>query len=141
MTTYVEDAYHVLHAASNGVAICGDPLTDREARWVDRVAFLRVPLLPSLDEVRCSVCEHIIRENGYSNPSVSSRAMEVRVNAYDVMARAVEEGVACGWERANKYRQVLPSGSDSDGLNAKDTICEEVLQAICTVFKFPLGDT
>ena len=54
----------------------------------------------------------------------------MRVRAYDVLSRAVEEGVAYGWRRAHKH-------TDAPG---EDTIKEQILQGvlneICEVFAF-----
>lgn len=54
----------------------------------------------------------------------------VRVNAYVVIARAVEEGVACGWRRAHKH-------TDSPGEEAiLEHIEREVMGALCEALNF-----
>jgi hypothetical protein len=54
----------------------------------------------------------------------------MRVRAYEVFRRAVEEGVSIGWRRAHKH-------TDSPGEDAiKDQILTEVLNAVDEVFDF-----
>jgi hypothetical protein len=54
----------------------------------------------------------------------------MRVRAYGVLARAVEEGVACGWRRAHKH-------TDAPGEEAiQEQIAQGVLNEICEVFAF-----
>jgi hypothetical protein len=54
----------------------------------------------------------------------------MRVRAYEVLSRAVEEGVAYGWRRAHKH-------TDSPG---EDAVQQEVVQAVlnelCEYFGF-----
>lgn len=54
----------------------------------------------------------------------------MRVRAYDVLSRAVEDGVAYGWHRAHKH-------TDAPGEDAiKEQILQSVLSEICEVFAF-----
>jgi hypothetical protein len=54
----------------------------------------------------------------------------VKINAYEIIARAVEEGVAYGYRRAHKYTD-KPT---------EDALCQEIAQAVtgelCEVLKF-----
>jgi hypothetical protein len=54
----------------------------------------------------------------------------MRVNAYNVLYRAVEEGVAIGWIHAHKHT------SRPTSQTIEDTIVNEVLNAISEVFDF-----
>lgn len=54
----------------------------------------------------------------------------MRPNAYEVLARAVEEGAAFGWRRAFKY---TPKPTDEEAIA---TIASEVMNAICEWFSF-----
>jgi len=58
----------------------------------------------------------------------------VRVNAYNVMARCVEEGVEIGWNRAHKHED-LPSWD-----LIRERIAQEVLNRICEDFTFNEGE-
>ena len=57
----------------------------------------------------------------------------IRINAYAVISRAVEEGLAAGWRRAHKY----------DDHPSEDAILEAmesaVMGAICEVVEFGEG--
>ena len=54
----------------------------------------------------------------------------MRINAYEVVARAVEEGVAYGWNRAHKH-------ADSPFEDAiKAAIEDAVLSELCNVVQF-----
>ena len=52
------------------------------------------------------------------------------VNAYTVLDRAVEEGIAHGWTRAHKHTDKPEPGA------VKDSIEREVMNAICEFFDF-----
>ncbi len=54
----------------------------------------------------------------------------MRVNAYHVLARAVEEGVGYGWRRAHKHTD-KPAEDQ-----VQDQISEAVIGAICEWFEF-----
>lgn len=54
----------------------------------------------------------------------------VRANCFAVMSRAVEEGVAYGWQRAHKHTDA------PDEVLIRTQIEEAVLNAICEVFSF-----
>jgi len=58
----------------------------------------------------------------------------MRVNAYNVLSRAVEEGVTVGWTRAHKHTD-KPTRQ-----TVEDQIVNEVLNAISEVFDFDDGD-
>ena len=54
----------------------------------------------------------------------------MKVRAYDVLRRAVEEGAAYGWRRAHKH-------TDTPGENAiVDQIVRGVLNEVCDYFDF-----
>lgn len=55
----------------------------------------------------------------------------VQVDAYKVIARAVEEGVTYGWNRAHKH-----TTSPSESL-VKETIESAVMNALCEVIMWP----
>lgn len=58
-----------------------------------------------------------------------------RVRAYDVMARAVEEGVVCGLSRAHKHTEKPSQAAIAESVE------REVMSAICEVFAFEeVGD-
>lgn len=59
----------------------------------------------------------------------------VRVRAWDVMSRAVEEGVAYGWNRAHKHT----STPDADAV--RDAIEQAVMNAISESFDFEFGES
>jgi hypothetical protein len=54
----------------------------------------------------------------------------VRINAYIVLCRAIEEGVAVGWRQAHKHT------ADPTGEALRDAMENEVLNALCEVFEF-----
>ena len=60
----------------------------------------------------------------------SEVAGSMKVNAYVVLCRALEEGIAVGWNRAHKH-----TASPTEEA-IKDSIENEVLNAICEFFKF-----
>jgi hypothetical protein len=60
---------------------------------------------------------------------INSQQMRVRV--YDVLDRAVEEGVAYGWRRAHKHSEK----PDED--HAMEALRQAVMSSICEVFEFP----
>jgi len=54
----------------------------------------------------------------------------MRVRAYEVLRRAVEEGVAYGWRRAHKH-------TDAPGEDAiVDQVVQGVLNEVCEYFDF-----
>jgi hypothetical protein len=54
----------------------------------------------------------------------------MRVRAYEVLRRAVEEGVAYGWRRAHKH-------TDAPGEDAiVDHVVQGVLNEVCEYFDF-----
>lgn len=59
----------------------------------------------------------------------------MKVNAYAVLSRAVEEGVQRGWSRAHKH--VEKPGEDA----LCSAIYDAVMEAICEVFDFDEGET
>lgn len=54
----------------------------------------------------------------------------VKVRAYSVFSRAVEEGVAYGWRRAHKYTD------QPDEATIKEQIVTAVLNEVCEWFDF-----
>lgn len=64
------------------------------------------------------------------NPTFSSNA-RVTVKVYDVLRRAVEEGVGYGYQRAHKYTDT------PDEEIVRDRMVEAVMGCICDVFEFP----
>lgn len=54
----------------------------------------------------------------------------MRVRAYEVLHRAVEEGVGYGWRRAHKYTE------RPDEETIKDQIVTAVLGEVCDYFDF-----
>lgn len=59
----------------------------------------------------------------------------LRPNTYEVLLRAVEQGVAFGWNGAIKHNLLHTPDPDA----AKDRIVDEVMNAICEVFEFEEG--
>lgn len=57
----------------------------------------------------------------------------LRPNTYEVLLRAVEQGVAFGWNGAHKH------GPTPHPDEAKNRIVDEVMNAICEVFEFEEG--
>ncbi len=54
----------------------------------------------------------------------------IRMQTYEVMARAVEEGVALGWRRAHKHHDRPDEGV------ILTAVYEAVMSAVCEVFVF-----
>jgi hypothetical protein len=54
----------------------------------------------------------------------------MRAKEYDVLTRAVEEGVAYGWNRAYKHT------TKPDPDQAREEIYQAVVNSICEVFDF-----
>ncbi len=54
----------------------------------------------------------------------------MRVRAYEVLHRAVEEGVAYGWRRAPKHTDEPPEEQ------IKDEIVSGIMNAVCEYFDF-----
>ena len=54
----------------------------------------------------------------------------MKVNAYRVLSRAVEEGTDYGWTRAHKHTDK----PDEDGI--KEEVVQAVINEICEYFKF-----
>lgn len=61
-------------------------------------------------------------------------SVRVRIDAYEVIARAVEEGVAYGYQRAHKYV------AKPDEYQLRETIEQAVLSSLCEVLKFDDGE-
>lgn len=55
---------------------------------------------------------------------------ELRVRTYDVLYRAVEEGVGYGWHRAHKHND----NPDEDTI--KQQMLDGVMNAVCEYFTF-----
>ncbi len=53
-----------------------------------------------------------------------------RFRAYDIISRAVEEGVAYGWNRAHKHTD------DPDRNHALEILENAVMNALCEVLEF-----
>lgn len=64
----------------------------------------------------------------------------VKVNAYAIMSRAVEEGVEYGWNRAHKHfeKQIGEPGKGTAPTPEKirEEIVQHVLNAVCEVLVF-----
>lgn len=58
----------------------------------------------------------------------------LEIKLYDLISRAVSEGVAMGWRRAHKH------DPKPDELYIIDTIETEVMNALCEVIEFSEGD-
>lgn len=58
----------------------------------------------------------------------------VNVKLYDLVSRAVSEGVSMGWHRAHKHDHQPDSGY------AVGEIEREVMNALCEVIEFSEGD-
>jgi hypothetical protein len=54
----------------------------------------------------------------------------MRVRAYDVLRRAIEEGVEYGWRRAHKHTDT------PDEETIKDQIVTGILNEVCEIFDF-----
>lgn len=54
----------------------------------------------------------------------------IHIKAYEVVARAVDEGVAYGWNRAHKHTD------EPDEEDIKDRIAEAVMSTICEFLSF-----
>lgn len=57
-------------------------------------------------------------------------AGEMRVRSYEVLCRAVEEGLGYGWHRAHKHTE----SPDEDAI--KQQMLEGVMGAVCEYFTF-----
>lgn len=55
---------------------------------------------------------------------------KMRVKAYDVLSRALDEGIECGWRRAHKHND-KPSDEA-----VKESVEREVMNSICEFFEF-----
>lgn len=62
--------------------------------------------------------------------SKPSKPNALKVNVYEVLSRAVEEGVASGWRRAHKHTD------KPDAESVMLSIDDAVMGAICEVFVF-----
>jgi hypothetical protein len=58
----------------------------------------------------------------------------VKIRAYPVLCRAIEEGVTYGWRRARKHMEM------PDEETIKDHIATAVLNEVCEYFNFDDGD-
>ena len=58
----------------------------------------------------------------------------MRINAYSIIARAIEEGVRSGWNRAHKHTD------EPDDGHIQDAIESAVISAVCEVIDFEVGD-
>mgnify|MGYP001571359418 FL=1 len=58
----------------------------------------------------------------------------MKANEYQVLVRAVEEGIGYGWMRAHKHVD------DPDEHAIKDAITDAVINSICEWFSFPHDD-
>lgn len=63
---------------------------------------------------------------------IGSPALTARV--YEIMDRAVEEGVVSGWQRAHKHTDTPHAET------LKDEIADAVMNSICEVFDFYDGE-
>lgn len=54
----------------------------------------------------------------------------LRVRAFDVLARAIEEGAEHGWNRAHKHTD------KPDEFAVREAVTTAVMDAICEVFDF-----
>jgi hypothetical protein len=59
----------------------------------------------------------------------------VTTNSYAVISRCVEEGVRAGLRRANKHREEANAVPSDEA--AVQTVQDEVMRAICEMFRFP----
>ncbi len=55
---------------------------------------------------------------------------DLRVRAYDVLRRAIEEGVEYGWRRAHKHTDA------PDEETIKDQVVTGILNEVCEYFDF-----
>jgi len=62
----------------------------------------------------------------------------MKVKEYEVLARAVEEGVGWGLTRYNKYAPNQLSGEAE--MSLKDHLEREIMNALCDVFDFESGE-
>jgi hypothetical protein len=62
---------------------------------------------------------------------------EVRINAYEVISRAVEEGTEMGWNRAHKYIDAAERSTGGASAEAiKNDIAREIMNRLCEVLQF-----
>jgi len=57
-------------------------------------------------------------------------AATARVKSYEVLARAVEEGIQMGWNRAHKHTNT----PDTD--HVMESVYNEIMNSVCEVFNF-----
>jgi len=64
----------------------------------------------------------------------------LQLRAYDLIERAVEEGIRLGINRWQKYRAGKPLGADEQG-SLVDHLDREIMGALCEVVRFePEGE-
>lgn len=61
--------------------------------------------------------------------------LRVRVRAYDVVRRAVDEGVAYGVRRAFKHSATPPTEAEIDAI--RQAVEDAVMNELCEVIDFP----
>lgn len=104
----------------------------RHARFVETGAALVNELEPL---VRAEGLEPVVE--GLGSTSESTRVKQrvgsegIRVRIFDVLERAVEQGVGFGWTRAHKHVD------RPEKEQAVETIASEVMSAVCEWFEFP----
>lgn len=72
----------------------------------------------------------------YPSPSkvIVKHTAAVRFNTFDLIERAVENGLRCGFERANKHRDVLPDLPSLPG--TEEAIVREIMNSLSEIFSF-----
>ena len=55
---------------------------------------------------------------------------KIQVNAYEVLRRAVEEGITLGWRHAHKHTE------KPDPEQVREQIANDIMNEVCEYFKF-----
>lgn len=159
VTTNSPETYpRTVHALASGLSVCGRP-PGRPSAWSwnhgwvhgHDLLLMTTRTAATASAVPCEDCLRYLRRHAADGAadapsvprsapprvSIPSDAMVVRVNAYDVMERAVGEGIEAGWRRANKHEQLLPDPKSSKGYVAIEHLVAAVMEAVVEVFLFP----
>ena len=76
------------------------------------------------------VCEQLAKMETKIGARQTTPTGTIRARTYPILARAVEDGIAYGWQRAHKHTDT----PDAD--HVKDQIEQAVMSEICEVFEF-----
>ena len=65
---------------------------------------------------------------------------DLRINAYAIITRAIEDGAAIGVRRAFKHREEPKGWTDEIAAAVADAIVEAQMNELCEVLNFDHGD-